>query len=211
MRWLDALHVLDSSFPTGAYAHSFGLEQLAPRGVAQLQDALALRLEESLARLELVFARHAFTHDLVELDERLHVLLAVREPRDASALIGTHLLKAALDLVDDPRLDRFMRVGRHHHHPIAFGALGALLDVPADLTAEAYAFATLRGQISAAQRLGWLGQRDAQRVLHALKPAVRSAVDRSNQLELDEAGAFAPAWDIACMTHERARVRMFAS
>jgi urease accessory protein len=208
MRWLDVLHLLDSSFPTGAYVHSFGLEALAP---TDLQAALTLRVEQGLARLELVFLRHAYSHDLLGLDQRLHALLLVRESREASALIGTQLLKSALDFLADARLERFMREARCHHHPITFGALTALLDLPADAAAEAYAFASLRGQVSAAQRLGWLGQRAAQRVLHELKPAVRAAAEASRKLTLDEAGAFAPAWDIACMAHERARVRMFAS
>jgi urease accessory protein len=209
--WLHALHVLDSSFPTGAYVHSFGLETLAPRDVAQLQAALALRLQESLARFELVFLLHAYTEDLVDLDERLHAMLLAREPREASALIGTHLLRAARELFDSPRLESFLAQGRHHHQPIAFGALGAALNLPADLAAEAYAFGALRGQVAAAQRMGWLGQRDAQRVLHALKPAVSAAVAQASRMAPAEAGAFAPAWDIACMAHERAPARMFAS
>ena len=209
--WLQALHVLDSSFPTGAYVHSFGLETLAPGDAGQLQNALVLRLQETLARFELVFLQHAYTHDLVALDDSLHAMLLAREPREASALIGTHLLRAACDLFDNARIKTFLAEGRHHHLPVAFGALCAALNLPADLAAEAYAFGALRGQVAAAQRMGWLGQRDAQRVLHALKPAVSAAVAQASQISLEEAGAFAPAWDIACMAHERAPARMFAS
>ena len=209
--WLDALHVLDSSFPTGAYVHSFGLEALAPGNAARLQSALALRVQESLARFELVFLLHAYTEDLVDLDERLHAMLLVREPREASALIGTHLLRAVCDLFDRPRTRAFLAEGRHHHQPVAFGAVAADLDLEPQRAAEAYAFGAVRGQVAAAQRLGWLGQRDAQRVLHALKPAVSAAAADAGRLSLADAGAFAPAWDIACMAHERAFARMFAS
>ena len=104
-----------------------------------------------------------------------------------------------------------LATGRHHHQPIAYGALAAALDLPADLAAEAYAFAAVRGQVAAAQRLAWLGQRDAQRLLHALKPDVHAAVAHAGRVSLADAGAFAPAWDIACMAHERAPARMFAS
>jgi urease accessory protein len=209
--WLDALQVLDSSFPTGAYVHSFGLETLAPVGLSQLERALRLRLRESLARLELVFLLHAYTDDLIDLDERFHALLLVREPREASALIGTQLLRAACELFPIPRLESFLCDGRHHHQPLAYGALAAALGLPPELAADAYAFSSLRAQVTASQRLGWLGQRDAQRLLHALKPAARAAVDQASRMALDEAGAFAPAWDVACMAHERAPARMFAS
>jgi urease accessory protein len=227
MRWLDALHVLDSSFPTGAYVHSFGLETLTPT-LDQLEAVLADRLEQTIGRLELVYVWHAFTQDLVDLDERFHATQLTRETRAASSLIGQNLLRAVAELYAAPsvaistlqdgtaslpevRLRMFLREGRHHHYPVAFGAVAAVLDLPRCLAAETYAFGALRGQVSAAQRLGRLGQRDAQRLLHALKPRVHAAVDQAAALQLHEAGAFAPAWDIASMRHEGARARMFAS
>jgi urease accessory protein len=213
MRWLDVLHVLDSSFPTGAYVHSFGLESLSDcaRSAAALGEALSLRLAETLGRFELVFVLAAYTHDLVDLDERCHVMQLVRESREASSLIGRNLLRSVCSLIEEPRLLNFAREGRHQHHPVAFGALAAAQEMPPGLAGEAYAFGALRGQVSAAQRLGWLGQRDAQQVLDDLKPRVRAIAQQAAKVSLDEAGAFAPAWDIASMRHERAHSRMFAS
>jgi urease accessory protein len=217
MRWLDALHVLDSSFPTGAYVHSLGLETLAPP-LHELQAALARRLDQTIARLELVYLLHAYTDELVQLDDRFHATQLTRETREASSLIGKNLLRSAANVWAEAqpvgaiaRVAAFECEGRYHHHPVAFGAVAAALELPQRLAAEAYAFGALRGQVSAAQRLGWLGQRDAQRLLHALKPGIQSAVEHATTLELREAGAFAPAWDIASMVHERSRARMFAS
>ena len=206
--WLDALHLLDSAFPTGAFVHSLGLESLAP---TNLEAALASRLEESLARFELVFVLHARTGDLLELDDRMHAMLLARELRLASSVVGTSLLRAACDLLTDSRLDDFLHAGQHHHQPVVFGAVTAALELAPELAAQAYAFSSLRSQVSAAQRLGWLGQREAQHVLHRLKPAVRAAVAVAAQLSLEDAGAFTPAWDIASMQHEVARMRLFAS
>ena len=83
--------------------------------------------------------------------------------------------------------------------------------MPPQLAASTYAFQSLRSLVSAAQRLGRLGQWDAQRMLQRLKPDVQAAVETASALPLDEAGAFSPAWDIAAMAHERAPARMFAS
>jgi len=207
-RWLDLLQVIDSSFPSGSYAHSFGLESL---GVDRLEARLATRIREGLGRFELVFVLNAYAESLSEIDARLHAMLLPAEARQASALIGTALLRAACELFRDARLSEFLVVGPHRHHAVTFGALAAALDVPPRMAAETYTFVSLRGHISAAQRLGWLGQRDAQRVLHALKPAVRLAVETACGLQLDMAGAFAPAWDVAAMSHEFAPARMFAS
>ena len=208
MRWLDALHVLDSTFPTGAYAHSLGLESLAP---SDLGSALALRLNESVARLELVIVLHAYTLDLLELDAFVHASLLLREQREASSAVGTSLLRGVCDLLDDARLSQFLDEGQHHHHAVVFGAVCSALEIPPAAAANWYAFNSLRSQVSAAQRLGWLVQREAQRVLHGLKPLVKDAAATAAQLKLDEAGAFAPLWDIASMRHEQAPARMFRS
>src|SRR5579872_1730296 len=209
LAWLDVLHILDSGFPTGAFVHSFGLESL-PHARGDLERVLRLRLDQTLARLELVFVCHAYTHDLTDLDERLDTLLLMRETREGSAAVGTHLLRTALELLCNPRLEAFQSTGRHYHHAVAFGGVAQALGLTRRAAAEAYALGSLRGQISAAQRLGWLGQRAAQRVLHNLKPDVRSAAERALTLELDDASSFAPAWDLAAMAHERADARMFA-
>jgi urease accessory protein UreF len=108
-------------------------------------------------------------------------------------------------------LDAFLLNGPYRHQPVAWGAVAQVLEVPPTRAAEAYAFGALRGQVSAAQRLGWLGQYQAQRLLHALKPGVVAATVLASRLSLDDAGAFAPAWEIASMNHERATSRMFVS
>jgi urease accessory protein len=208
--WLDVLHVLDSSFPTGGYVHSYGLESFSAAR-EELQDVLRLRVEQSLARLDLVFVLHAYAGDLVALDVQYHTLQLVREPREASAGVGTNLLRSVTELLSHPRLLAFARDGQHRHHAIVFGAVAAALEMPRALAGEAYAFGSVRAQVSAAQRLGWIGQRQAQRLLQTLKPALTSAVEEASRMDLQEAGAFAPMWDIACMAHEHADVRMFAS
>jgi urease accessory protein len=208
VEWLSALQFLDSSFTTGAYVHSFGLESLEGH---PLESALRQRLSQSLAQLELVFARLAYTEDLFELDGQLHVIQLAREPREASAAIGRNLLRSVTDLVSDNRLAAFAHDGRHQHHAVAFGAVAAAIGLPLQNALEAYAFGSIRAEVSAAQRLGWLGQREAQRLLHTLKPAIVQAVTESMEVQLEEAGAFTPGWDIASMRHERATARMFAS
>jgi urease accessory protein len=208
---LDLLHLADSSFPTGAYAHSAGLETLALRTSSELERHLQLRVRESLGRFELVFLLHAYHDELVGLDARYHTMVLPREVREASSQVGTQLLRAACDLFAGARLHEFLVDGAHHHHPIVFGAVAAALEVPPMDAAGAYALQSTRALISVAQRIQRLGQRDAQRVLHGLKPDIRAAVDTASGLRLEEAGAFTPIWDLASMAHERAPARLFAS
>jgi len=208
MLWLDVLQVLDSAFPTGAYVHASGLESLAPDS---LQAALELRLEQSIGRLDLVFLLHAYAEDLDRLDELLHASMLVREPREASSAVGTSLLRSVCDILPDQRLAGFLAHGTHHHQAVAFGAVACALELEPQLAAQAYAFSSMRALVSAAQRLGWIGQRQAQRILHNLKSACTLAAGQAAHMTLDEAGAFAPLWDLASMRHEHAAARMFAS
>jgi urease accessory protein len=208
MLWLDTLHVLDSAFPTGAYVHASGLESLEPH---DLKTAFPLRLEESIGRLDLVFLLRAYTGDLVALDELLHASMLMREPRDASSAVGTSMLRSVCDILPDQRLADFLACGTYHHQAVVFGAVACALDMEPQLAAQAYAFTSLRALVSAAQRLGWIGQRLAQRMLHELKPSCVAVARLAEQIPLDEAGAFAPLWDLASMRHEHAPARMFAS
>ncbi len=210
-RLLDWLHIVDSSFPTGAYVHSAGLESLAPLRLADLEELLALRLQQTVGRFELVFLLHAYAVPLLPLNAQCHAMLLPREAREASGQVGAQLLRNACDLFDHPRLAAFLRDGRHQHAPVVFGAVAAALDVARPVAAATYALQGVRSLVAAAQRLTRLGQRDAQRLVHRLKPAVREAVATASRLRLDEAGAFAPAWDVAAMAHERAPARMFVS
>jgi urease accessory protein len=211
MDLLDLLHIADSSFPSGAYVHSHGLESIAPTSAADLQAHLETRVRESLARFELPFLLAAYSQPLPELDEQFHAMLLPREVRQASSLIGTSLLRSALSILDSARLVDFAENGRHRHQPVVFGALAEACDAPRELAASVYALQSVRASISVAQRLGRLGQRQAQDVLHRLKPRIREAVSTALELPLEAAGAFVPAWDIASMRHERAPVRLFAS
>ena len=108
--WLDILHILDSSYPIGGYVHSFGLESLSSAR-DDLEAVLRLRVEQSLARLELVFVLHAYACDLCALDARYHAMQLVREPREASAALGTNLLRSTTDLLSSARVEAFRVTG----------------------------------------------------------------------------------------------------
>jgi len=208
---LDLLHITDRSFPTGGFVHSQGLEWLVKYETISLERVLELRLREQLGRFELVFLAHAYADDAAELDERFHSMVMPRESREASSQVGRQLLRNACELFESPALRAAFDELPHAHHPIAFGIVGNALGLPVRMAAEAYAFQSVRGQVSAAQRLTRLGQNEAQRILHRTKPAIENAVEEALALRIEDALPFAPVLDVACMAHERAPVRLFVS
>ncbi|HVA24191.1 MAG TPA: urease accessory UreF family protein [Chloroflexota bacterium] len=211
---LDLLQLMDTSFPNGGHAHSFGLEWLDSQGGLQLEALLRLRLSEHLARVELPILRAA--HDasdqetLVDLDHLVDVLTPVRELRAASRSIGHSFLRAATKLREGGLPAAAAERGVEHQ-PVAYGAVLRDWEVPLDNGLGAYAMQATRQQLMAAQRLGRIGQSAVQELLHALKPAMRAAVDTSLSLPIEEAGAFSPWLDMAGIRHEQQFARLFQS
>jgi urease accessory protein UreF len=133
----------------------------------------------------------------------MDVLLPVKEFRMASRSIGRSFLRAAARI-------RPCRIYAEHH-AVVFGAVLREWNLELESGLLVYAFQALRQQLSAAQRLGKIGQTEMQELLHLLKPAVREAAEVSVSLTRDEIGGFSPWLDLAGMAHAQQRSRLFLS
>jgi urease accessory protein len=169
-----------------------------------LEAHLCFTLANALSRLELPIARQAYSGaDLSELDVLMDALLPVSELRAASRSIGRSFLRAATRL-------RVCDVAAEHH-AVVFGAVLRAWALPLDDGLEMYAFQAVRQQLSAAQRLGKIGQSALQAQLHRLKPEIASAVAESRSVDREMIGSFSPLVDLAAMTHARQHARLFLS
>lgn len=222
---LTLLHLCDSLFPVGAFAHSDGLEQAVSIGA--IVDAGGLRawldstLHESIGRVDGPVVWLAWTavvdgdlDRLVGLDAEAIAIRPAATVRRASRAMGLRLLTTWQSLYPDVRAERLLDAahggGLGPSLPVAFAAACACAGVERRAAVEAFAYTRLASTVSAAMRLISIGQHEAHALLaDALRrvPAVASAIaDRNAAPE-----SFAPAADIAAMAHQYVHSRLFRS
>lgn len=228
-RALELLRLLqgsDSAYPTGAYAHSFGLEGLAQAGVVRDLASLEAYLLEhgvpALAHGDLPFVAHAHAAALrgdaggiFALDAQCAALRGARELREAGARVGAQRVEMAAALADWPLLRELAAAlgdGRWTGQlPVAYGAVSAAQGVAVDAALAAYAYQHLAGAAAASLKLLRVGQVAVQQMLTRVLDAASSRIALSRDVAVDDIGWFSPLVDIASARHETAYTRLFIS
>lgn len=220
------LQLTDASAPVGGYAQSHGLEGLVQLG--SLSDGNALRdvldgfLKHSMATSDLVGVVQAHraaaaenVDTLLALGTLFSALKVAREAREASLGLGKRLLSNAANLTQTPLLQSYRELvtlnRSHAHHCVVFGLVTQALHIAEEPAALGFGYTVLAGAVSAALRLGVLGQSEAQVIMKDEWVPLVQAVARARTLDASQISAFAPTLEIAMMRHERAYSRLFSS
>ena len=235
---LALLQLADSSFPSGAYTLSHGLETLVADGWVRGADDLGQLVRTSLADraakadLPILLAAHALAtgpvdgpdkgpgHDaaieaITRLDRRIDTVKLAPEERDGSARVGRRLLAEGARLFPGSVIPGYAAAVRSGsapgHAAVAQGLLFGAAGVGARAAALAVASGLASGILTAAMRLGLIGHGDAQRLLLEARPAIAAAVERAAVADPADLRPSAPMLEIAVGRHARAEVRVFAS
>jgi len=222
---LTLLQWMDTAFPTGAFAHSGGLETYTQAGVVGIPDDLARLIEvklESVATTDMIVIHVAMSayaaHDrsrILELDQLCSAAKLARESRESSEKIGRRVLTSILNLNDDITLRFYqgeIEAGRcAGHHSLSHGLACAALHVEPRLALLAFGYALVANQTAASLKLMRIGQTQAQKILSESQPAIQRAVESALSRTLDDFGSFTPGLDIRAMQHEYLFRRLFIS
>jgi urease accessory protein len=223
---LGLLQATDSLYPTGAYAHSFGLEGMVDAGVVRDREGLRRFLLTSvlptLRQVELPLVAHAWAafgrEDWAEVGELCDLSAALRAPRElrvASAAIGRQRAELLAQVQGAPLAATYLAratAGGWPHSAAVSAALEARVHgAPLAAALAATCYAALAGVIAAAMKVLRLGQNAAQALLTealALCPEVAAA---ARDVGVDDIGWFNPWLDVAAARHETSSARLFIS
>jgi urease accessory protein len=225
-RFLTALQLGDSFFPSGAFAHSSGLETFVADGLVADRRSMVRFIESFLlglvARCDLIFVRLAHVsvvqgdpEAVGRLDHLIHAMKCSKEPRLASMQMGRQVLQVMKGLYVSPlvqELSQGLEDGElRGHHPVMFGAICGSIGVDVEGTLLTYVYATVSSLVSAGVRLIPLGHSDGQRALHDLKRLMTSVAKDAELLGEADIATFAPGAEIRAMRHESLHTRLFKS
>ena len=230
MGFLAALQLADSSFPSGMYAHSQGLEGMVTRGWIRNADDLGDYLHNLLCWSILpcdgvaLLNAHAAAQDgdleiLADIDRHLHAMKLPEELRQASGHAGRRILDETAPLLADAPTSSihrdFRRLVTEQETPgsgaVALAVAACAFGITAEnaLLMHCHSFAV--GVLGAAQRLLPITHSQVQHVLHSLHRTVAGSVHDLRARHWRDMASFAPQVDIASMLHAHDDVRMFAS
>jgi urease accessory protein len=215
--WL-VWQLADSAFPTGGFAHSLGLEAAWQSG--EVPDARALRrfVRHSLIQagrgvLPLVNAAYATPERLADLDRLADAFLTNAVANRASRVQGRTLVATCARIWPSPRLARLQTeiVDLAGHVGPLTGVVFGGIGVPAETAGELVLFATVRGVLAAAVRLGIAGSYEAQRLLFEAASFVPGVTAACVHLGADDLAQASPIVDLLQAGHDRLYSRLFQS
>jgi urease accessory protein len=230
---LALLQFADGLFPSGGFAHSFGLEtyaqERAVRDAAGLRELIGTHLEGSAGPADAVaaaLAAHAGqASDLdacIDLDRALDAMKTVPELRAASRQMGRQTARAAAAAgrVDATlagesfaealaaAIDDDLMPG---HHAVVFGAVTGRCGASPEIAAAAFLQSTAALLVGASLRLLPIGQLEGQRVLASMREPIARLARRAAAAGVDDMWSFTPGLEIAGVRHADLEGRLFRS
>lgn len=216
---VSLLHLCDSLFPLGAFAHSDGLEAATAAGRVASADDLARWLEATLAQplryLDGPAVARAWQAQrdgcvdiLRSIDEEVHALRPSSTGREANRAMGARLISTWIRI--HPEAPAELRDLAPVTLPVAFGAVTAVAGIAQDVAVQGYIYTRLAATVSAAMRLMALGQHAGHQVLSTAltaAPAMARAIVEDDRPLM----SFVPLLDIEAMRQQYVHSRLFRS
>src|ERR1041384_2043009 len=210
----------DSAFPTGAFAHSGGLEAACQHRALSNGADLAAFLEAQLIKivhgtLPFVYAAFDIGKLFLDIDRLCDAFLSNHVANRASRTQGQAFVSTAERAFSSPTLREFrIEISEARlpgHAAPVFGRVARLLGLGSFATARLFVFTQLRLWVSAAVRLNTVGPIEAQKIQHQFIPRAEWAAAQFGMIALDDIAQTAPLLDLWQGTQNRLYSRLFQS
>jgi len=210
--------LVDSAFPTGAFAHSLGLESAWQHGEVESREDLqafteAAVLQAASGTLPLVNAAYREPDRLAEWDALHDAFLTNAVANRASRVQGRTLVASASRIWPSPAVSRIQVQAASicaHVAPIT-GVVFRALGLPRETAQRIVLYGAARGVLSAAVRLGVTGSYDAQRLQSAVGLWSAGVAARYADIDEHDLAQTAPIVDVLQGAHDRLYSRLFQS
>ncbi len=223
---LNLLQIANSSFPTGAFNHSYGFETLINDG--SIHDASSFGehcfdwLIYGLAKSD--GAGMALSHramiqnnleELIYLDEQVGALKTAREIREASVKTGLAMLSSLQDIFKlnalVPYAEAVKKQACSGHQAVVFGIGSAALDINEYDSVLAFLQSSFSNLIGVGSRIIPLGQVESQNLIRQAAPMFIEAAEIAMAANRENLSSSTFGLDLAAMEHERLYSRLCMS
>ncbi|MEC7565114.1 MAG: urease accessory UreF family protein [Planctomycetota bacterium] len=210
----------DSSFPSGGFAHSGGLEALFQWGElthsGQLLDYLVTVIRQcGHYSLPQFIAAHQLEQSAEQLDQHCHALLSNHVSRRASLCQGQALLSTCARVFHNSEIDQLREQVRtkqlHGHYIPTFGRITRWLNIPLSDAVRLFLHITIRDLISSAVRLNIIGPLAGQAIWPQLDNEIEQVLNQNEQQRFEDISQTSPLLDILQANHDRLYSRLFQS
>lgn len=217
------LHLVDSSIPTGSFAYSYGLESSITFGLIKnlfgLRNYLYSYLQQVVS-MELPFMNSCFKLEMPDLREELRgmcedydAMMLVPTIHKASVVQGKNWLKLLESFYPDAGLADIKSWFKEHHLSLHFVLVFTLCLKRVGFTVqdiqEMYLHMTLRDQVSAAIRLGFIGPMEGHKMQHDFYAIFENLMEAHKNKEYHEATRSAFLLDTSQVFHEDIYSKLF--
>ena len=227
--WLGGLiQTTDTLFPSGGYAHSYGLEELVVQGRIRsekdLEEFLMTDVLPALENLELPYLRfcseavsNRALEELISLNEEISAWKLTREIREAGKSQGSQMIRMIREIYQCPVSAEFQKMLSKSREQCQQITATALLrnaqGVPLVSSMIAWIYQAVSNFCSASIKLLRLGEVACQKIIHRSleKQKIQKVISNSLELNRGNSGFFNPLLDLASARHELAFSRLFIS
>jgi urease accessory protein len=215
---LRLLQLSSPSLPIGAYAYSQGVESAVHSQVVADEtsalDWLKTVLLNGLACNDLALVVHAYQNwnedNFDEVKSLSQLSLAIRETAELKQE-DIHLAKALLRLTEPLNVPYPESLIKNASYSIVYARFIQFWDIPIKDALIAFTWSWAENQIAAMIKLVPLGQTQGQQLLLAMDELILEAVERANNVSVNQIGSSLPNLAILSSQHEIQYSRLFRS